>query len=100
MLYGAWLLPGCAEQRRHTSPVGLSTHTRIHTLGSSQAAGALRYAVDRDYQHSSAAGLPSPHVTEFTFGSDRAPDEAPPGSQRERERERVGGRVQKEERAS
>lgn len=73
----------------------------MHTLGSSQAAGALRYAVDRDYQHSSVAGLPSLHVTEFTLGSDQAPDEAPPGSQREGEsgREKRCG-VQKEERAS
>lgn len=45
------------------SPVGFKhTHTpsHTHTLGSSQAAEALRYAVDRDYQHSSlAAFLPS-----------------------------------------
>lgn len=41
--------------------------------GSHQAAGALRYAVDRDYQHVTVAAFLSPHVTEFTLASDEAP---------------------------
>lgn len=49
----------------------LSAHA--YTLGSSQAAGALRYAVDRDYQHSSVAAFLPSHVSEFTLGSDKAP---------------------------
>lgn len=70
MTVGCWVR---TVKATHTSPVGFKhTHTHTHTLGSSQAAGALRYAVDRDYQHSSVAALLSPHVTEFTLGSDWA----------------------------
>lgn len=39
----------------------------------------LRYAVDRDYQHSSLAAFLLPHVTEFTLGPDKPPAGAPPG---------------------
>lgn len=49
----------------------LSAHA--YMLGSSQAGGALRYAVDRDYQHSSVAAFLPSHVSEFTLGSDKAP---------------------------
>lgn len=52
---------------------------RAHALGSSQAPRVLRYAVDRDYQHSSLAAFLLPHVTEFTLGPDKTPAGAPPG---------------------
>lgn len=52
---------------------------RAHALGSSQAPGVLRYAVDRDYQHSSLAAFLLPHVTEFTLGPDKPPAGALPG---------------------
>lgn len=41
--------------------------------GRHQAAGALRYPVDRDYHHATVAAFLSPHGTEFTFASDEAP---------------------------
>lgn len=57
-------------KQTHTSRVGF-THTHTHTLCSSQAAEALRYAVDRDYQHGSLSCCLSfsLHVTELTSGS-------------------------------
>lgn len=49
----------------------LSTHA--YTLGRSQAAASLRYAVDKDYQHSSVAAFLPPQVTEFTLEAQPRP---------------------------